>query len=66
MPVADVLRFLTYAEGYGQFALGRQNFLQLGQQVAAVRCADCQTCTVRCPYGVQVADRLRRAQEWFA
>ena len=66
VPVADVLRFLTYAEGYGQFALGRQNFLQLGQQVAAVRCADCQTCTVRCPYGVQVADRLRRAQEWFA
>jgi predicted aldo/keto reductase-like oxidoreductase len=66
VPVADVLRFLTYAEGYGQFALGRENFLQLGPQVAAVRCADCERCTVECPYGVQVAARLRRAQELFA
>ena len=66
VPVADVLRFLTYAEGYGQFALGRENFLQLGPEVAAVRCADCERCTVECHYGVQVAARLRRAQELFA
>jgi hypothetical protein len=66
VPVADVLRFLTYAEGYGQFALGREAFLQLGPEVAAVRCADCAQCTVQCPYGVQVAARLRRAQELFA
>jgi hypothetical protein len=66
VPVADVLRFLTYAEGYGQFALGREKFLQLGPEVAAVRCADCGHCTVRCPYGVQVAARIRRAQELFA
>jgi hypothetical protein len=66
VPVADVLRFLTYAEGYGQFALGREKFLQLGPEVAAVRCADCEHCTVRCPYGVQVAARLRRAQELSA
>jgi hypothetical protein len=66
VPVADVLRFLTYAEGYGQFALGREHFAQLDPQVTAVRCADCRRCTVQCPYGVQVAARLRRAQEWFA
>jgi hypothetical protein len=65
VPVPDVLRFLTYAEGYGQFALGREKFLQLGPEVAAVRCADCDHCTVRCPYGVQIAARLRRAQELF-
>jgi len=66
VPVADVLRFLTYAEGYGQFALGRDKFLELGPQVAAVRCANCERCTVQCPHGVQVAARLRRAQELFA
>jgi len=66
VPVADVLRFLTYAEGYGQFGLGREKFLQLGPEVAAVRCADCGHCSVQCPYGVQVAARLRRAQELFA
>jgi predicted aldo/keto reductase-like oxidoreductase len=66
VPVSDVLRFLTYAEGYGQFALGREEFLKLGPEVVAVRCADCAHCTVQCPYGVQVTARLRRAQELFA
>ncbi len=66
LPVADILRHLTYTEGYGQFALGREEFLKLGPAVAAVRCADCERCTVQCPFGVQVTARLRRAQELFA
>jgi predicted aldo/keto reductase-like oxidoreductase len=66
LPVHDVLRFLTYAEGYGQFALGRQNFAQLREPHTAVRCGDCPQCTVKCPYGVKVAERMARAQELFA
>ena len=66
LPVADVLRFLTYAEGYRQFALGRERFLELEPAHAAVRCGDCPGCTVQCPYGVKVAQRLIRAQELFA
>jgi hypothetical protein len=66
LPVADVLRFLTYADGYGQFALGRENFLQLAPEHAAVKCGDCPGCTVECPYGVKVSERLIRAQEIFA
>jgi predicted aldo/keto reductase-like oxidoreductase len=66
LPVADVLRFVTYAEGYGQFALGRERFQELGVELAAVRCGDCPGCTVTCPHGVRVVDRLTRAQELFA
>lgn len=66
LPVADVLRFLTYADGYGQFALGRERFLQLDTEHTAVRCGDCPGCTVQCPYGVHVAQRLIRAQDLFA
>jgi len=66
LPVKDVLRYLTYADGYGQFALGREKFRELPAELAAVRCADCAACTVQCPAGVQVASRLRRAQELFA
>jgi hypothetical protein len=66
LPVADVLRFLTYAEGYGQFALGRENFKGLPPEQTAVRCGDCAECTVKCPHGVRVADRMARAQELFA
>ncbi|MGO9776541.1 MAG: aldo/keto reductase [Terracidiphilus sp.] len=66
LPVADVLRFLTYADGYGQFALGRERFLELSAEHKAVRCGDCAECTVKCPHGVHVASRVARAQELFA
>lgn len=66
LPVADVLRFLTYADGYGQFALGRERFLELAAEHTAVRCGDCAECTVQCPHGVHVANRVARAQELFA
>jgi len=64
--VADVLRFLTYADGYGQFALARERFKELAEEHAAVRCGDCSDCTVKCPFGVAVQSRMARAQELFA
>jgi len=66
LPVADLLRYLTYAEGYGQFSLGREHFLALPEKITAVRCRDCAHCTVSCPHGVQVVSRMARAQELFA
>ena len=66
LPVADVLRFVMYAEGYGQFELGRDHFKKLPVELASVRCGDCPTCTVKCRFGVKVPERLARAQEMFA
>jgi uncharacterized protein len=66
LPVADVLRYLSYAEGYGQYQLGRESFLALPREARDVRCTSCSTCSVECPNGVQVAARLTRAQELFA
>ncbi len=66
LPVADMLRFLTYADGYGQFALGRERFLELPEETRAVRCQECSSCAVKCPNGVHVTERLIRAQELFA
>ena len=65
LPVADVLRYGMYADGYGQFELGRDHFKQLPAQLASVRCGDCPTCTVKCRFGVKVPQRLMRAQEMF-
>jgi hypothetical protein len=65
LPVADVLRYVMYADGYGQFELGRDHFKQLPAQLASVRCGDCPTCTVKCRFGVKVPQRLMRAQEMF-
>jgi len=66
LPVADVLRYLTYADGYGQFGEGREKFLALSASHQAVRCGDCEACTVQCPHGVRVSDRMARAQDLFA
>jgi len=66
LPVPDVLRFLSYAEGYAQFAMARQQFLALPERARAVRCDACETCSVRCPNGVKVRDRMSLAQEMFA
>ncbi len=66
LQVADTLRILTYADGYGQFALARERFQELPAHHAAVRCGDCADCTVKCPHGVRVAERMARAQELFA
>ncbi|MGB9457044.1 MAG: aldo/keto reductase [Bryobacteraceae bacterium] len=65
LPVEDMLRFLTYADGYGQFALGREHFRSLAPAHVAASCADCDSCTVECRHGVKVPERLLRAQELF-
>jgi len=65
LPVSDMLRYLSYAEGYGEYTLGRENFFALPAKVQAVRCNLCPTCAVQCPNGVRVAERLVRAQEIF-
>jgi len=64
--VADMVRFVMYADGYGQFPLGRENFLRMPAEHQNVRCSDCATCAVHCPNGVHVAAQLTRAQELFA
>lgn len=63
VPVPDVLRFLTYAEGYRDFPLARQSYLELPEEVRKIRCGDCRDCSVQCPNGVAVRARLMRAQE---
>lgn len=66
VPVPDVLRILTYAEGYGQFAMARERYLELPETARAIRCTDCTTCSVNCPNGVQIQQRVSRAQELLA
>ncbi|MGE5647957.1 MAG: aldo/keto reductase [Acidobacteriota bacterium] len=66
LPVREVLRSVMYAEGYGQFALGREHFRRLPAEAQDVRCADCAGCSVKCPNGVAVAKRAELAQAWFA
>jgi predicted aldo/keto reductase-like oxidoreductase len=64
--VADTIRYLSYSDFYGQYALGREHFQALPAEARAARCGDCTDCAIQCPNGVHVRDRLIRAQELFA
>ncbi len=64
--VPETLRYLSYADFYGQFPLGREHFQTLPVAAREVRCSDCGSCAVQCPNGVRVGERMRRAQEMFA
>ncbi|MBI4891754.1 MAG: aldo/keto reductase [Acidobacteria bacterium] len=64
--IPDTIRFLSYADFYGQFALGREHFAELPEQARSIRCGECETCSVVCPNGVNVPRRMMRAQELFA
>jgi uncharacterized protein len=66
VPVPDVLRFLTYAEGYGQFALARERFLEMPRPARDVRCSDCASCSFNCAHGLAIRDTLTRAQGLLA
>ena len=66
LPVADLIRYVSYADGYGEFAMAREQFLEMPDHLRAVRCGDCEGCTIQCPNGVRVSERVGRAQELFA
>jgi uncharacterized protein len=66
MPVTDVLRFLAYHDFGGNYHQAAMNFRELSKEVRDVRCSDCSACSIKCPNGVHVQDRLIRAQELLA
>jgi len=66
VPVPDVLRFLAYYDFAGDLHQAVVNFRSLGSDVQNIRCRDCSECAIRCPNGVQVRNRLIRAQDLIA
>ena len=66
VPVTDELRYLAYHDFGGDFHQAHQNFTRLPTEVRAVRCSDCSACAIQCPNGVEVRNRLIRAQGLLA
>jgi len=66
VPVTDELRYLAYHDFAGDFRQARTNYMRLPDGIRAVRCSDCSACAVQCPNGVEVRNRLIRAQDLLA
>ena len=63
LPIPEILRCGMYAEGYGQFALGRGKFLEMPRELRGGSCGECSSCSVRCAYGLKVAEKIRHTNE---
>jgi predicted aldo/keto reductase-like oxidoreductase len=66
VPVTDELRFLAYNDFGGNMDQAQENFRRLPETIRRVRCSDCSSCAIQCPNGVDVQNRLIRAQELLA
>lgn len=66
VPVADELRMLAYNDFGGDYRQAHDKFSSLPAHVRSVRCTDCASCVIDCPNGVEVQQRLIRAQELLA
>ncbi len=66
LPVTDMLRFLAYNDFGGNYHQARMSFMELPKEIKEVRCTDCSECTIQCPNGVHVQERLIRAQGLLA
>lgn len=66
VPITDELRFLAYYDFGADFQQARDNFRRLPEEIRSVHCSDCSSCAVQCPNGVDIRNRLIRAQELLA
>ena len=64
--IAEVNRSLMYAEGYRDLDLARSTYRTIPKGATAATCGDCPTCTARCIHGLDLAERMKKAQQIFA
>lgn len=63
VPVTDELRFLAYYDFGSNLGQAQENYRSLPDATRSVNCSDCSSCVIECPNGVDVQNRLIRAQE---
>jgi predicted aldo/keto reductase-like oxidoreductase len=61
--VAEILRYLRYDEAYGKRTRARELYQALSPEARVIARADLAAAQAACPYGLPVAELLRRADE---
>jgi predicted aldo/keto reductase-like oxidoreductase len=61
--ISVVNRALMYAQAYGEYALGKETFVEAAH---ARLCTTCAECTARCVNGLNIAGKMAEAGRLFA
>ena len=64
--IPDIMRFLMYADGYGELELGKDSYKTLSISENASKCIDCEECVVECVNKLNVGQRMIRAHSILA
>jgi len=65
--ISEINRSLMYAEGgYNSLSLARATYRDIPTAVSAAACVNCAQCAAACPHGLNIGERMSRAQELFA
>jgi len=64
LAVSDLIRTAMYAEGYRDLSLARSNFLSIPEKSRRISCHECERCSVLCPNGVAIQERICKIKEW--
>jgi len=59
--IPDIMRFLMYADGYGELELGRDSYKSLSFNQRASKCIECNRCVVPCVNKLNIKERMLRA-----
>lgn len=66
LPIADILRYRMYYEGYGEQRSARRLYAKLSPERTVAACLNCGTCEQVCPNGIRVAEHLQQAHRLLA
>ncbi len=64
--VNDLNRCLSYAYGYGDINLAKENYRALSRNSRIEMCSDCPECQVTCIHGINITEQIERARQLFA
>lgn len=64
--IPDIMRFLMYADGYGELELGRDSYKSLPFNERASKCIECNNCVVTCVNKLNIKERMLRAHSTLA
>jgi aryl-alcohol dehydrogenase-like predicted oxidoreductase len=64
--ITTINRALMYCEGYRDFELGRQTYLELSTRENGFSCMSCSFPTCQCVNSIKIAERMKLAHSLFA
>ena len=64
--ISEIMRFLMYADGYGEVELGKDSYKSLSFNENASKCIDCYDCVVKCVNKLNIRKRMLRANSILA